>query len=124
MSKIYYAVTAGEYSENHIVTITEDKKKAERIAAAYDGEVEEYEDSIIKPVGFWIAYYYEKSKQWHILNISENSDNAEIKIKYEYSKLYCEMVWSTSVAAENRNVAQKIAYDKYSQWKAEREELI
>ena len=34
--KTYYAVTEGEYSDYRIITITEDKEKAERIAAAYD----------------------------------------------------------------------------------------
>lgn len=34
-----------------------------------------------------------------------------------------EMVWTIYVTAENRELAQKIAYDKYAQWKAEREGL-
>lgn len=58
--KTYYAVTQGEYSDYRIITITEDKEKAERIAAAYDGDVEEYEDSIINPIGIWKVYHYEK----------------------------------------------------------------
>ena len=49
--KTYYAVTEGEYSDYRIITITEDKEKAERIAAAYDGDVEEYEDCIINLIG-------------------------------------------------------------------------
>ena len=58
--KTYYAVTEGEYSDYRIITITEDKEKAERIAAAYDGDVEEYEDCIINPIGLWKIYHYEK----------------------------------------------------------------
>lgn len=33
------------------------------------------------------------------------------------------MTWTIYVTAENKEVAQKIAYDKYAQWKAEREGL-
>lgn len=58
--KTYYAVTEGEYSDYRIITITEDKEKAERIAAAYDGDVEEYDDCIINPIGVWKVYHYEK----------------------------------------------------------------
>ena len=91
--KTYYAVTQGEYSDYRIITITEDKEKAERIAAAYDGDVEEYEDSIINPDYFEDTLFNEG------------------------------MTWTIYVTAENKEVAQKIAYDKYAQWKAEREGL-
>ena len=64
--KTYYAVTQGEYSDYRIITITEDKEKAERIAAAYDGDVEEYEDSIINPIGIWKVYHYEKNGDWNV----------------------------------------------------------
>lgn len=62
--KTYYAVTEGEYSDYRIITITEDKEKAKRIAAAYDGDVEEYEDCIINPIGIWKVYHYEKNRNW------------------------------------------------------------
>lgn len=125
--KTYYAVTKGEYSEYRIITITEDKEKAERIAAAYDCDVEEYEDCIINPIGVWKVYYYEKNRNWLIIHSNrdvENIKDKEWKPDYFDSALYDEgMVWTFYVTAENRELAQKIAYDKYAQWKAEREGL-
>lgn len=77
--KTYYAVTEGEYSDYRIITITENKEKAKRIAAAYDGDVEEYEDCIINPIGVWNVYYYEKIKNWFVIH--SNRDVEDIKDK-------------------------------------------
>ena len=98
--KTYYAVTEGEYSDYRIITITEDKEKAERIAAAYDGDVEEYEDCIINPIGIWKVYYYEKNRNWLVIN--SNRDVEDIKDKewepdyfdsapYDKGKIHCPM---------------------------------
>ena len=123
--KTYYAVTEGEYSDYRIITITEDKEKAGRIAAAYDGDVEEYEDCIINPIGVWKIYYYEKSGRWGVYH--SHRDFEDIKDKewepdYFKSTLFNDgMTWTIYAAAENKELAQKIAYDKYAQWKAEQE---
>lgn len=123
--KTYYAVTEGKYSNYRIITITEDKEKAERIAAAYDGDVEEYEDCIINPIGVWKVYHYEKNRDW--LVIRSHRDVEDIKDKewepnyFDSAPYDKEMVWTIYVTAENRELAQKIAYDKYAQWKTERE---
>lgn len=125
--KTYYAITEVEYSDYRIIIITEDKEKAERIAAAYEGDVEEYEDCIINPIGVWNVCYYEKNKNW--LVIHSNRDVEDIKDK-EWEPDYfdsapCDngMVWTIYVTAEDGELAQKIAYDKYAQWKTEREGL-
>ena len=124
--KTYYAVTENRYSDYRIITITEDKEKAERIAAAYDGDVEEYEDCIINPIGIWKVYYYEKTKEWVIRHSDRNIEDikdGEWKPDYFESRFSMGMIWVIYVTAENRELAQKIAYDKYAQWKAEREGL-
>lgn len=125
--KTYYAVTEGEYSDYRIITITEDKEKAERIAAAYDGDVEEYEDCIINPIGIWKIYHYEKNGDWIVYHSErdvEDIKDVEWKPDYFESTLFNEgMTWTIYVTAENKERAQKIAYDKYAQWKAEREGL-
>lgn len=54
--KKFYAVTSCDCSEHFIITITDNKENAERIAAAYDACVEEYEDNIIDPVGVWCVF--------------------------------------------------------------------
>jgi hypothetical protein len=120
--KTYYAVTEGEYSSYRIITITEDKEKAERIAAAYDGDVEEYEDCIINPIGVWNIYYYEKNGNW-VVHHSDRDVEDIGKWEPYYFEFNDGMVWTIYVTAENRELAQKIAYDKYAQWKAERDGL-
>ena len=125
--KTYYAVTESEYSDYRIITITEDKEKAERIAAAYDGDVEEYEDCIINPIGVWRIYYNEKTKKWAVWHSNRNIEDIKDE---EWGPDYFEpsfsmgMTWAIYVTAENKDLALKIAYDKYAQWKAEREGLI
>lgn len=111
--KTYYAVTEGKYSNYRIITITEDKEK------------QEYEDCIINPIGVWKVYHYEKNRDW--LVIRSHRDVEDIKDKewepnyFDSAPYDKEMVWTIYVTAENRELAQKIAYDKYAQWKAERE---
>ena len=123
--KTYYAVTQGVYSDYSIVTITDDKDKAERIAIAYGGQVEEYEDSIINPVGVWYVTYYELSRKWDIYNAEvtdpENFNTSTILYKLSYDRKQYE--WCSYVKAADEETALKIAYDKYAQWKAEREGL-
>lgn len=124
--KTYYAVTEGEYSDYRIITITENKEKAEGIAAAYDGDVEEYEDCIINPIGIWKVYHYEKNGNWLVVNSNrdvENIQDKELEPDFDSAPYDKGMVWTIYVTAENRELAQKIAYDKYAQWKAEREGL-
>lgn len=116
--KTYYAVTEGEYSDYRIITITEDKEKAERIAAAYDGDVEEYEDCIINPIGVWRIYYNEKTKKWAVWHSNRNIEDIKDE---EWGPDYFEptfsmgMTWAIYVTAENKDLALKIAYDKYAQ---------
>ena len=120
--KTYYAVTEGEYSNYRIITIIEDKEKAERIAAAYDGDVEEYEDCIINPIGVWKVYHYEKNRNWLVIHSHRDVEDIKDKEWEPDSVPYGNgMVWTIYVTAENRELAQKIAYDKYAQWKAEQE---
>ena len=45
MARKLYAVTSGEYTDYHIITLTESRRRAEKIAEMYDANVEEYEDS-------------------------------------------------------------------------------
>ena len=45
MARKLYAVTSGEYEDYHIITLTESRRRAEKIAEMYDANVEEYEDN-------------------------------------------------------------------------------
>lgn len=41
---IHYVITAGEYSDYHIITITSDEKIAVELARRYDGEIQTFLD--------------------------------------------------------------------------------
>lgn len=54
----------------------------------------------------------------------EDIKDGEWKPDYFEDTLFNDgMTWTIYVTAENKELAQKIAYDKYAQWKAEREGL-
>ena len=60
--KIFYAVTDGDYSDYHIIAITDNKERADNIAKIYrdDGwnaepKIEEFVDSGVNVVGFSIG---------------------------------------------------------------------
>lgn len=130
--KKFYAVTSGECSEYYIITITDNKENAERIAAAYDAFVEEYEDNIIDPVGVWYVFYdeYEDGEtKWDTFceepclygedDVKKSPDTR----KTTFLGKACR-TWSAYVFAEDRNHAIKAGQYRYAQWKAEQEGIV
>lgn len=60
MARKLYAVTSGEYEDYHIITLTESRRRAEKIAKMYDADVEEYEDNeelTAKPLTYTVYVY-------------------------------------------------------------------
>lgn len=60
MARKLYAVTSGEYEDYHIITLTESRRRAEKIAEMYDADVEEYEDNeelTAKPLTYTVYVY-------------------------------------------------------------------
>ena len=129
--KKFYAVTAGTYSDFHIITITDNEENAERIAAAYDGDVEEYEDNIVDPIGVWeVSYivYEDGDTDWQICGSGpdqydddDNMFNEPYLFSTNMSYLINYKSWTIRVKAKDKDHALKIAQDKYAQWKAEQE---
>ena len=60
--KTFYAVTDGDYSDYHIIAITDNKERAENIKKLYSGEysepmIEEFFDSESKDEGVYYVTY-------------------------------------------------------------------
>lgn len=130
--KKFYAITAGCYSDYHIITITDNEENAERIAAAYGADIEEYEDNIIDPIGVWDVSYFiyeDGHKYWQASPVvdpdSYTADDDVFKkpslfdAKSFYHGGY--ESWTIFVKAKDKDHAIKSAQDKYAQWKAEQE---
>lgn len=76
MAKKLYAVTSGEYEDYHIITLTESRRRAEKIAEMYDADVEEYEDNeelTAKPPTYTVyAYGGADCCEQHLDNVEKN----------------------------------------------------
>ena len=76
MARKLYAVTSGEYEDYHIITLTESRRRAEKIAEMYDADVEEYEDNeelTEKPLTYTVyAYGGADCCEQHLDNVEKN----------------------------------------------------
>ena len=132
--KKFYAVTTGEYSDYHIVTITDNKDHAERVAAAYGADVEEYEDNIVDPTGVWsVSYFVYKyeNKYWEAAPVDPDSYDDDDDVFNKPSLFGANSFyhggyksWTIFVKAKDKEHAIKSAQDKYAQWKAEQEGIV
>ena len=133
MPEKIYVVTAGVYSDYHIVAVCSDKSRAQEIANIYnlnhssstwgDAEVVEYTDGCLVDL----------SRSAYYISLRENGSILSIKELYEESKIDClfEVFESNGVRrlnsgeyianiiADNKDQAIKIARDKIAELKAE-----
>lgn len=76
MARKLYAVTSGEYTDYHIITLTESRRRAKKIAEMYDANVEEYEDNeelTAKPLTYTVyAYGGADCRESHLDNVEKN----------------------------------------------------
>lgn len=117
MGKLY-AITAGSYSDYHIITLCSDKEKAYKISLLYNAEVEEFEDgknldteNIIFEVVFDDDYKYMNCWQCFV-----NPD--EIKLNQVTSDGNLYKNYTVFVAAKSKEQALKIARDNLTEYKA------
>lgn len=121
----YYAVTKGEYSDYHIITITSNKDKAELIAEKYSDkyhntEVEEYEELDLSDnrLIYDARLYFDKS----ILEISNGREPNEYDINKEFNCVYKGGYFlKVGVKAHNKEQARKIASDLFAEYRAKEE---
>ena len=122
-----YAVTKGEYSDYHIVTLTTNKSRAERLAKLYSdrwggASVEEYEEANVNDHRIpYAVYFYTNGHIAAYLHEYDDFYRAERKTvlsNTSRNRTYDHLVY---VLAESPEQATKIAIDRLAQWKAEKE---
>ena len=130
--KTFYAVTAGRYSDYHIIAITDNKEHADNIAKIYsddgwnsDTQVEEFFDSESKDEAFYDVRYktngsydvglQELNKNYKFDNINIIEENASHNNWWKYRVL---------VMAKSKDHAIKIAQDLWAEHKAKKEGIV
>ena len=127
--KKFYAVTKGCYSDYRIITITDNKENAKRIAAAYWADVEEYEDNIVDPIGLWWVQrdeykngYVEWGSSLEDQDLFDEDDINKPPMTGTHSFGGAKShYWAIYIFAKDRDHAIKAGQDRYTQWKAEQE---
>lgn len=137
MSKLY-AVTAGEYSDYHIITICSNKEKAEQICKLYnrgdpyyDASIEEYEDGVRADINrpiFKVNFDESTLKESGLETITTEEltgyDKYDILFNissYTLNEVVYKPFYDTFtvvVSAENQDLAEKIAIDLVAEYKA------
>lgn len=119
-----YAITRGDYSDYHIITLTANKSVAKQLAKRFSDEIygnsriEEYEDGAII-VGNKL--YYVRMENGDITDVSpDESDydlynNSVTRIKLGEKEIYY-----THVLADSSSKAQKIGKDRIMKYIARR----
>lgn len=134
MDKLY-AVTAGAYSDYHIVALCSDRNKADEICEVYNrsytfggwgmASVEEYEDGsrvdLNRPV-------YEVSIHGDLYEakelIGEDKVEAVCEAWHPFNQIYTNGVFIfLDIYADSKEQAIKIAQDKFAEYKARKEGL-
>lgn len=122
-----YAVTAGEYSDYHIITLQADEKKAKKIAEVLERidyergiDVEEFEsdDWEDDPRPVWLV----RSYNGNILNIDVTEDTKEGTMMLHYAGIKAGERLD-KVKAKTLEQARKIVQDRLAEEKARKEGL-
>lgn len=117
-AKMFYAITAGEYSDYHIIAITDDKARAEELNRVIpDSGIEEFPDTPAVQNGYWIwrVRRDNRRKSMFIEHIDSSFGLNDLNKVCEDNGY----TW-TSVQAMNEPHALKIAYDLFAQHDAEK----
>lgn len=115
---IFYAITAGEYSDYHIIAITDDKARAEELNRVIPGSnIEEFPDTPAIQSGYWI---WEVRRDNYCKSISVEHVDSDFELN-DLNKVQEDDIYTwVSVQAMNEPHALKIAYDLFAQHDAEK----
>lgn len=124
--KLLYAVTKGDYSDYHIITLTADKEAAKKIAkrfsGTYDAMVEEYEDGEII---LGKELYFVRMVDGNIDDVTE--DDSEYNLfdtsVYHGNTWGGKSMYYTHVLTDTAEKAAKIGKDRIMKYIAEKESL-
>ena len=122
----HYVLTAGCYSDYHIVAVCSDRAKAEQIMERVNRtadsfgqcDIEEYEDA--EPVA--------ENLNCYCMNFEKNTIREVPDIEYGMKGTYWKnnrgIICDLYVLAENEEVARKIAYDRRAMLMAQKEGVV
>lgn len=119
---MYYVVMRGDYSDKHIVGVTCDQEKAQKIRECYsdswrEARIEEWDESDVNFNNFY-EVRYDKVDDDYMVEKQSPDEVFDLNIIYEYNH---KDGFSVSVQAENEDLALKIARDLYAEYKAKNE---
>lgn len=127
--KTYYAVTEGNYSDYHIIAITDDKERAENIKKLYSSKyskpmIEEFSDSESKDEIFYYVRYDTDGSYNVSLQDFSRQNLSDINIVKENILRDGWWKYSVLVMAKDKYHAIKIAQDLWAEYKAKKEGIV
>ena len=125
--KTFYAVTDGDYSDYHIVAITDNKERAENIKKLYTTKysepmIEEYFDGEVSDEAVYFVRY-KTDGNYDVYLVDFDMENSNINVVYEPTG--CDWFkYDVTVMAKDENHAIKIAQDLWAEHKAKKEGIV
>lgn len=128
-----YAITAGDYSDYHIVALTSDYKKALKIVRIMkkeaesrdpDYEIEEYEDGFVDEFlrrsdeGKSIYSVMYDAQHKRICNVADEGCGFYVNATIKHAGV--QSMFITEVKAKSKEEATKIAADRFAKYFAEK----
>lgn len=127
--KTFYAVTDGDYSDYHIIAITDDKERAENIKKLYttnwsEPMIEEFFDSESKDEALY-SVRYDTDGSYNVSPRDFDSDN-HFNINIINESVFHDDWWKyrVFVMAKSRDQAIKIAQDLWAEYRAKKEGIV
>ena len=127
--KTYYAITDGDYSDYHIIAITDNKERAENIKKLYSGKysepmIEEFFDEEAKSEALYDVLYNTDGSYNVTLQTFDKKYSSDINIIRE--SVPCNRWWKYQVLviAKDANHAIKIAQDLWAEYRAKKEGIV
>lgn len=127
--KTFYAVTDGDYSDYHIIAITDNKERAENIKKLYSGEyskpmIEEFFDGKSKDEALYDVWYRTDGSYELFLQDFDMNELSNINIVEEGTPHNDWWKYRVLVMAKDRACAIKIAQDLWAEHKAKKEGIV
>ena len=123
---MYYVIMKGSYSDRHIVAVTCDQEKANKIKECYsdlwnEADIEEWQESDICFNNYYTINYDAIDNTYSVEKQSPEFIEYNMNSICEY---YNRDGFSVNIQAENEDVALKIARDLYAEYKAKNEGIV
>lgn len=127
--KTFYAVTDGDYSDYHIIAITDNKERAENIKKLYSSKysepmIEEFFDGEAKNEALYDVLYNTDGSYNVTLQTFDKEYSSDINIIRENVPNNHWWKYQVLVMAKSKDQAIKIAQDLWAEYKAKKEGVV